>query len=326
MRRREAIAMLGSAAFAWPLVAQAQQQAKRLIGFLSPEPRRGPAANLLAPFLDRLSQLGYREHENFEMEARYADGNAQRLPALAEELIAVRPDVILALNISSAVALKHATSSIPVVVAFMIDPVGAGLIASEARPGGNVTGLLFAPPSLVGKQLELAMELVPGARDIGVLLNVNNPADLAQRRDLEKESGQKSVKLIFREVRLPEDVDPALRALSEQSQAIIILADTMLRTAERRIAEIAIERKLPTISGFREAVADGGLVSYGINSAGNWRRAADYVDKILKGARPGDLPIEFPTKLELVINLKTAAAIGLTVPPDLLARADEVIE
>jgi putative tryptophan/tyrosine transport system substrate-binding protein len=326
MRRREAIAMLGSAVFAWPFVAQAQQQAKRLIGFLSPEPHRGAAANLSAAFLDRLSQLGYREHENFEMEARYADGNAQRLPALAEELIAVRPNVILAHNTSSAVALKHATSSIPIVAAFMIDPVGAGLIASEARPGGNVTGLLFAPPSLVGKQLELAMELVPGARDVGVLLNVNNPADLAQRRDLEKESGQKPVKLIFREVRLPEDIDPALRALSEQAQAIIVLADTMLTTAERRIAELAIERKLPTISGFREAVADGGLVSYGIDPAGNWRRAADYVDKILNGAKPGDLPIEFPTKLELVINLKTAAALGLTVPPDLLARADEVIE
>ena len=321
MRRRDIIAMLGSAAFAWPPAAQAQQ-AQRLIGFLSPEPRRGP----FAAFLDRLSQLGYREHENFEMEARYADGNAQRLPALAEELIAVRPNVILAHNTSAAVALKHATSSIPIVAVFVIDPVGAGLIASEARPGGNVTGLLFASPGLVGKQLELAMELVPDAREFGVLLNVNNPANLSQRRDLEKESGQKPVKLIFRKVRLPEDIDPALRALSEQAQAIIVLADTMLNTAERRIAELAIERKLPTISGFREAVADGGLVSYGINSSGNWRRAADYVDKILKGTKPGDLPIEFPTKLELVINLKTAAALGLTVPPDLLARADEVIE
>jgi putative ABC transport system substrate-binding protein len=326
MNRREFLLLFASAAIISRSAAAADQRGRALIGFLSPEPRRGPAANLLAAFLDRLSQLGYREHENFEMEARYADGNAQRLPALADELAAVRPDVILAHNTSSAVALKHATSSIPIVAAFMIDPVGAGLIASEARPGGNVTGLLFAPPGLVGKQLELAMELVPRARDIGVLLNVNNPADLAQRRDLEKESGQKPVKLIFREVRLPEDIDPALRALSEQTQAIIVLADTMLNTAEQRIAEVAIERKLPTVSGFREAVAAGGLVSYGIDLSGNWRRAADYIDKILKGTKPGDLPIEFPTKLELAINLKTAAALGLTIPPDLVARADEVIE
>ena len=329
MKRRDFLSLLAYGLAAGAAAAQANRVVKPLIGFLSPEPGLGPGLSpgpLLAVFLDRLGQLGYREHENFEMEARYADGNAQRLPALAQELAAVHPDVILAHNTSSAVALKHATSSTPIVVATVIDPVGAGLIASEARPGSNVTGLLFAPPGLVGKQLELAMELTPGARDIGVLLNVNNPANLALRRDLEKESGQKPAKLIFREVRFPEDIDPALQALSDQAQAIIVFADTMLATAERRIAEVAIERKLPTISAFREAAADGGLVSYGINISGNWRRAADYVDKILKGTKPGDLPVEFPTKLELVINLKTAAALGITIPPSVLGRADEVIE
>ena len=172
----------------------------------------------------------------------------------------------------------------------------------------------------------MAMELVPGAGNIGVLVNVTNPANLAQRRDLEKESEQRSIKLIFRELRHPDDVDPALQALSEQAQAIIILADTMLTTASPHIVSVAIERKLPTIFGLREPVAAGGLASYGIDAFDNWRRAADYVDKILKGTNPGDLPIEFPTKLELVINLKTAAALDLTIPQSILARADELIE
>jgi putative ABC transport system substrate-binding protein len=262
MNRREFIVLLAGAVIICGGDARADNRGRRLIGFLSPAPR---GSSLLNVFIERMHQLGYHEHENFEIEERYADGNAERLPGLAQELVVLQPDVILVANTSSAVAMKRATSSIPIVAALMIDPVGAGLTTNEARPGGNFTGLLFAAPGLAGKQLEMAMELVPGARNIGVLVNVTNPANLAQRRDLEKESEQRSIKLIFGELRHPDDVDPALQALSEQTQAIIVLADTMLSTASQHIASVAIERKLPTIYGFREPVAAGGLASYGIN-------------------------------------------------------------
>jgi ABC-type uncharacterized transport system substrate-binding protein len=322
MRRREFIVLLAS----MPIISaggRADNRARPLIGFLAPQPRGRTRLNV---FLERLHQLGYQEQENFEIEERYADGNSERLPGLAQGLVTLRPDVILVANTSSAVAMKRATSSIPIVAALIIDPIGAGLTTSEAPPGGNFTGLLFATPGLAGKQLEMAMELVPGAMNIGALVNITNPANLAQRRDLEKESEQRSIKLISRELRHPDDVDPALEALSEQAQAMIVLADTMLTTASQHIVSVAIDRKLPTIFGFREPVAAGGLARYGIDLSDNWRRAADYVDKILKGTKPGDLPIEFPTKLELVINLKTAAALGLTIPQSILARADELIE
>jgi putative tryptophan/tyrosine transport system substrate-binding protein len=230
-------------------------------------------------------------------------------------------------NVQSAVALRDATETIPIVSAMLDDPVGLGLIKSDAKPSGNVTGLLASLPGLPTKQLELVRDWVPGATRIGLLVNPTNVSDLSQRQEMETAGAAMGVTLIPVETRAPEDLDPVFHALArERVDFVIVLRDPLFFTRRRTIAAAALATRLPTIYAFREPVDDGGLISYGINMSQNFRRAADYVVKILKGAKPGDLPVEFPTKLELVINLPTAKALGLQVPPSLLARADEVIE
>jgi putative tryptophan/tyrosine transport system substrate-binding protein len=318
---------LGGTAAAWPLAALAQVPTTRpritYIGGSGPK----PSAKVTGAFIEGMRALGYTEGRDFEMEYRWAEGYLERLPALAEESVRRGSDVIVVANPQAAVAAKDATKTIPIVGALLDDPVGLGLIKSDARPGGNVTGLLTSVPGLPAKQLELARDLIPNTTRIGLLVNPTNVSDLNQRQEMETAGAAMAVTLIPVETRTPEDLDPVFPALArERVDVVIVLRDPLFFTQRRRIAAAALATRLPTIYGIRENVDDGGLISYGINLSQNFRRAADYVVKILKGAKPGDLPVEFPTKLELVINLPTAKALGLDIPPTLLARADEVIE
>jgi putative ABC transport system substrate-binding protein len=330
MRRRQFITLLGGAAAsscAWPFAAFAQPARKRPRIALLAGSLPGPSAGLTGAFIEEMRALGYTEGRDFEMEYRWAEGYLDRLPALAEELVRRGTDVIVAGNPQAAVASRGATKTIPIVCPLLDVPVELGLIKSDARPGGNVTGLLTSLPGLRAKQLELARDLIPGAASIGLLVNPTNVSDLNQRQETETAAAAMAVKLVAIEARTPEDLDPVFPALArERVDVVIVLQDSLFFFQRRTIAAAALEARLPTIYAIREAVDDGGLISYGINLLQNFRRAADYVVKILKGAKPGDLPVEFPTKLELVINLKTARMLGLEIPPTLLARADEVIE
>jgi putative tryptophan/tyrosine transport system substrate-binding protein len=330
LKRREFITLLGGVAASswhWPFAAFAQAPAKRpRIAYLAGS-LRTRSVNVIGAFIEGMRALGYTEGRDFEMEYRWAEGYLERLPAFAQELIRLEPAVIVVANPQAAVAASDATKTIPIVGVLLDDPIGLGLIKSDAKPGGNVTGLLSSLPGLPAKQLELARDLMPGASRIGLLVNPTNVSDLSQRQEMETAAAAMAVKLVPVETRAPEDLDPVLPALAREGVDVIIaLRDPLFFTQRRTLAAAALAARLPMIYAFREAVDDGGLISYGINISQNSRRAADYVVKILKGAKPGDLPVEFPTKLELVINLPTAKALGITVPGTLLARADEVIE
>ena len=324
LKRRAFITLLGGAAAAWPLAARAQE--RPLIAWLSGG-ARGASVGFIDAFLQGMRELGYVESRNFDVVYRYADGYAERLPALAEELVRLKPKVILAAAAGQAVAAKNATATIPIVTPALADAVHLGLIASEARPGGNVTGITPYVSGLPAKQLELAREIVPGARRIGVLNDINDPKGPPQWEELQAAGRLLEVSVTATEVRSPDDLVKAIQGLREQQpDAVIVLQTSMLLSERQKIAALAAAMRLPMIYGYREHVVDGGLISYGVDLRDCFRRSAVYVDKILKGAAPGDLPVEFPTKLELVINFKTAKTLGLEVPPSLLARADEVIE
>jgi putative ABC transport system substrate-binding protein len=330
MRRREFITLVGGAAAAWtsPHAALAQALDKRpwRIAYLGVTSRAAADKTVVA-FLDGIRTHGYVEGRDFEMDYRWAEGRLERVSTLAEELVRSKPDVILAGIVQAAVAASDATKTIPIVCPLLADPVRLGLIKNDARPGGNVTGLLLYVEGLPSKQLELVLDLIPGARKIGLAVNPDNANSMSQRRELETVVAAKAIKVVSIEMRTPENVDSIFPMLAkEQVDAAIVTRDTVFYTQRARLAASALALRLPTVYGFRENVEDGGLISYGISLPENYRRAADYVVKILKGAKPGDLPIEFPTKLELVINLKTARAIGLDIPPTVIARADEVIE
>ena len=271
--------------------------------------------------------LGYLEGRDYGFEERYADGDASRLPLLAEELVRLKPDVIVAPTTPGVLATKQATASIPIVGVNLTDPVGFGLVKSEARPGANVTGILYRLEGLTEKQVELALDLVPGASKIGILVDVTNPSNMLQRREVEAAAGKSGVSTATVDVRTVDEISAAIQTfVHERASVVLVLASTLFVNARRRIAAFALASRLPTVFNFREHVEDGGLISYGIDLRQNFRRAAYFVDRILKGEKPGDLPVEFPTKVELVVNLTTAKAIGLTIPPNLLALADEVIE
>jgi putative ABC transport system substrate-binding protein len=331
VKRRQFITLLGgAAASSWtsPFAAFGQALDKRppRIGYLG---GGFPAAATqpVAAFLEGMRAHGYIEGRDVEIDYRWAEGHFERLPTLAEELVRSKIDLILATIVQAAVAARDATNTIPIVCPLLADPVSLGLIKNDARPGGNVTGLLLFVAGLPGKQLELVLDLIPSASKIGLVVNPDNLNNLSQRRELEVAVAAKAIKMVSIEARTVEDVDSIFPTLaSERVDAVIVLRDAMFYSERRRMAASARAVRLPVVYGFREHVDDGGLISYGINLAENFRRAADYVVKLLKGARPGDLPVEFPTKLELVINLRTAKALGLEVPPTLVARADEVIE
>jgi putative tryptophan/tyrosine transport system substrate-binding protein len=330
LHRRRVIRIIGGAAGSscarpFAVLAQALARRPRITLLIGSQPRA--AAKFVDAFTERMRALGYTEGRDFETEYRYAEGYLERLPALAEEAVRSGSDVIVVGNPQAAVAAKDATKTIPIVGVTLDDPVALGLIKSDAKPGGNVTGLLSSLPGLPAKQLELARDLIPGAARIGLLVNPTNVSDLNQRREMETAAAAMAVTLIPVETRTPEELDPVFPALArERVDVVIALRDPLFFTRRRTLTAAALASRLPTIYAWREPVDDGGLISYGIDVSQNYRRAADYVVKILKGAKPGDLPVEFPTKLELVINLPTAKALGLEVPSSVLARADEVIE
>jgi putative ABC transport system substrate-binding protein len=270
---------------------------------------------------------GHIERRDFEMDYRWGEGHLDRMPSLAEELVRSNPDLILAAIMPAAVAARDATKTIPIVCPLLADPVRLGLIKNDARPGGTVTGLLLFVEGLPSKQLELVLDLVPAATKIGLAVNPDNVNSRSQREELETAAAAKAIEIATIEVRTPENVDAIFpRLAKERVDALIVSRDTVFYTERARLAASAAAARLPTVYGFREHVDEGGLISYGISLLENFRRAADYVVKIFKGARPGDLPIEFTTKLELVLNLRAAKALGLSVAPTLIARADEVIE
>jgi putative ABC transport system substrate-binding protein len=310
-----------------PAIASAQVPAKRpLIGWLS-SATQAYSASKAAVFLQAMRELGYTEGKSFDIVYRSSDGYQDRLPALAEELVQLKPNVILAIAVAAAVAARHATAAIPIVSPALADAVDLGLIKSDARPGGNVTGIEPYVAGLPAKQMEIAREVVPNARTIGLLTNVVDPKVPPQVKELEAAGRALEISVVASDANQPDDVESALQVLADHRvDVVIVLQSSMLISEARRIAELAIAKRLPTVYGYREHVVAGGLVSYGVDLRWCYREAAALVDKILRGHAPGDLPVEFPTTIMLSLNLKTAKELGITFPPLLLARADEVIE
>jgi putative ABC transport system substrate-binding protein len=296
------------------------------VGFLVPSTQAG-AAKFVDAFRQGLRALGHVEGRTVTLELRHADGKAERLPDLARELVRLKPDVIVASTDAAIAAVKRETRTIPIVMIFAGDPVGSGFVASLAGPGGNVTGLSSISPDLSGKRLEFLREIVPGLSRVAVLWNPDVRGAVLEYKETEVAASALNLKLQSVEVWSVEDLDRVSSAPSFQgAQALILLGGTPAATSKRAaIPSLAQQKRLPTIYAIREYVDAGGLMSYGPSVSDMFRRAAMYVDKILKGAKPEDLPVERPTKFELVINLKTAKALGVTIPPSLLSRADQVI-
>jgi putative ABC transport system substrate-binding protein len=329
MRRRTFLELLAVTVASWPAIALAQVPTKRPLIAVVIGASQAVSQRWVIGLPQGLQELGYLEGRDYEIEYRYADGDLTRQPVLLDELIRHKPNVIVVGNTTAAFAAKQATTSIPIIVASSVDPVSLGLVASQARPQGNLTGIISTLGSLVGKQLEFGFELTPGAKRAGMLMNANasSAPNAVLRQGVETAAQAMAVNLISVEVRTRADIDSAFQTLArERVNIVIVVPDAMLLNERIHIAELAIATQLPVVYGLREHVEDGGLLSYGVDLHENWRRAAAYVDKILKGAKPADLPIEQPTKFELVINLKTAKALGLTIPEAFLLRADEVIE
>jgi putative ABC transport system substrate-binding protein len=329
MRRREFIRLIGGAAVAWPRGASAQQAAKvPRIGYLSGNHPANP--HLREAFLQGLRDLGYVEGRNVVIEYRDPEGKNERLPALAAELVALKVDVIVAVATPQSLAVKQATRTIPIVFAGAADPVGSGLVTSLARPGGNVTGFSLITSELVGKDLEQLKEAVPGVSRVAFLWQ---PGGYGERTEKDILKGAEvagralGVRLQFVEAQGATDFDRAFSDMTRaRAGALTVSVSNVFFIERRRLVDLAAKHRLPAVYQLREFVDAGGLMAYGPNLADVFRRAASYVDKILKGAKPADLPVQQPTKFELVINLKTAKALGLQIPPTLLARADQVIE
>jgi putative tryptophan/tyrosine transport system substrate-binding protein len=327
MKRRTFITLLGGAAVAWPLAARAQGAGKTYrIGFLG-NSTAALEANLVGPFRDGLRDLGYREGQNIIIEYRWAEGKYERFPALVAELLALNVDVIVTAGTPATLAVKKATASVPLVMVAVGDPVGTGITASLAHPGGNITGLSSMAPDLEGKRLGLLREVVPRLSRVALFWNPLNPFHAESLQQARAAAQALRMELQVLAVRVPEELDAAFAAIvNERPDALLLLADRVFLHNRARMMDFAAKQRLPSVSAYRELVESGGLMSYGPSYEDMHRRAALYVDKILKGAHPGDLPVEQPTKFTLIVNLKTATALGLEVPPTLLVRADEVIE
>ena len=326
MRRRDFITLLGGGAAAWPLAARAQQTAKlRTIGYMGAN-TPSTEGQRAAAFVKRLQELGWIEGRTIAIEVRWAEGRNERFAEIAAEFVRLKVDVIVTAGTAAVVAAKRETSLIPIVFAVAGDPVGTGLVASLARPGGNVTGLSLQTTDLVGKRLELLREVVPRLSRLAIMGNVSTPLAVLEMREVQATVRTLGLEVATSEIRRAEDIAPAFDVLKGSVDALYVVADPLVTTNRLRINILALGARLPTMHGQRDNVEAGGLASYGANFPDLHRRAADYVDKILRGNRPGDLPVEQPTKFDLVINLITAKALGIEVPPQLLARADEVIE
>jgi putative tryptophan/tyrosine transport system substrate-binding protein len=315
------------ALLASPLVAEAQRARKLYrIGMLEVVPAASNAANLRA-FRQALGELGYVEGQNLVVVYRSTNGHGDRFPDLAMELVRLGVDVIVTRGTPAALASMRATRTIPIVMASSGDPVATGIVASLARPGGNVTGLSALATDVLGKQLEILREMVPTLARVAFLFNMSNPVLQAQWTEAERAASSMRLQPQLLDVRTARELDPALdTAIRQRAHAVVVGIDALTQANRGQIVEALTRRRLPAISREREFVDAGGLISYGVHYANSYRRAAVYVDKILKGANPGDLPIEQPTTLELAVNLRTAKALGLTIPSSVLVQADEIIQ
>jgi ABC-type uncharacterized transport system substrate-binding protein len=325
MRRRAFITFLGSAA-AWPLAAGAQQAGKLpTIGFLG----GGTAASQrtwAAAFVQRLRELGWAEGRTVAVEYRWGEGRTERYAEIATEFVRLKVDVVLAAGTEAAVAAKQATSVIPIVFSTAGDPVGSGLVASLARPGGNVTGLSNLGSNLAAKKLQLLREVFPNLSRLAVMANAGYSGSVTEMREIDAAVRTLGIAVVPLMIQRTEDISSTFEAIKERAEALYVIGDPLTNLNRMRINTFALIARLPTMFPHREYLEAAGLMSYGPDFPDQNRRAADYVDKILRGAKPGDLPVEQPTKFDLVINLITAKALGLDIPPTLLARADEVIE
>jgi putative ABC transport system substrate-binding protein len=324
VRRREFITILGGAA-AWPLAARAQQPGKvPTIGFLGAA-TASVWGTWTATFVQRLRELGWTEGRTIAIEYRWAEGRPERYAEIAAEFVRLKVDIIVAVG-SAVPAVKQATSVIPIVFALASDPVGAGLVASLSRPGGNVTGLSNQQSDVGGKRVEHLREVLPNLRRLAILANVGHSESMLEMGEVQAGARNLGIEVTKLEIRRAEDIAPAFETLKGQADALYVVLSALVATNRTRIITLALSARLPTSFNAREYVEAGALMSYGPNFPDNWRRTAEIVDKILRGAKPAEIPVEQPTKFDLVINLTTAKLLGLEVPPTLLARADEVIE
>ena len=325
MRRREFISLLGGAT-AWPLSARAQQTRRlRTIGFLG-----AATAVVWAPwtaaFEKRLDELGWMKGRTVAIEYRWAEGRSIRFAEIASEFVRFNVDAIVTAGTESTIAVKQVTSEVPIVVALATDPVAAGLVASLARPGGNVTGFSHQGTDIAAKRLELLREILPNLRRLAILVNVNNPGSVLEMREAEAAARTLGLDVTKLEIRRAEDIAPAFEAIKGRADALYVPPDALVNATRVRIHTLSLSAQLPDVYGFRGYVEVGGLMSYGADFTDLFRRAAEIVNKILRGPIPADIPVEQPTKFDLVVNLTTAKALGLNVPDKLLALADEVIE
>jgi putative ABC transport system substrate-binding protein len=324
MRRREFITLIVGATATWPMTTSAQQTGKLpIIGFLGAS--ASGFASWAAAFAARLRELGWVEGRSIAIEYRWSEGRPERYAEIAAKFVRLKVDVIL--TVGSAVPIvRQATTLIPIVFAVAIDPVGSGLVASLAKPGGNVTGQSVQAAELAGKKLELLREVMPQLRRLAIIFNADNTQPALEMGTTQAEARRLGLEIIPLAIRRAEDIAPAFQDLKTKADAVYLAVDQLIVANRSSILALAAGERLPTISGERDFVKAGSLMSYGPNFLELFRHAADYVDRILHGTKPGDMPVEQPTKFDLVVNLKTAKALGLTVPPTLLARADEVIE
>jgi putative tryptophan/tyrosine transport system substrate-binding protein len=328
MRRRDFITLLGGAAAAWPVAALGQQALRVYrIGYLSPTSFDAARQHNLEAFRSGLRELGYVEGQHITLEIRWAEERYDRLPSLAADLVQSKVDVIVTGGEAAIRATQQVTRTVPIVMAVVEDPVASGIVASLGRPGTNVTGMSLMSPDLIEKEVELLKIAVPTMTRLGLLWNPLSAGNRPQVRNAAAAAQILGLQFRTHEARTSSEIESAFDAMTrEPTDALLVLGDAILVTQRTKIAELAVRNRLPTISVRKEYAMGGGFMSYGPNPADMFRRAATFVNKILKGAKPADLPIEQPTRFELVINLKTAKALGLEVPPSLLARADEVIE
>jgi len=324
MKRREFITLLGGAAAAWPLAGHAQQPKLPTIGYLGVS-TASSWRDWTAAFVRRLDELGWTEGRTVAIEYRWAEGRVERSAEIVAEFVQRKVDVIVT-GATAVPAAKRATSTIPIVFALASDPLGGGLVTSLARPGGNVTGMSVQQPDAAGKRIELLRELIPGFRRLAVLSNPGYAGSVEEIREVEAAAHAFGLEVDRLLIRRAEDIVPTFEQLRGGAQALYVCTDALANANRHRINILALGARLPTMLGLREYVDPAGLMSYGPRISDLFRRTADYVDKILRGAKPGDLPVEQPTKFEFVINLTVAKALGLEVPAMFLARADEVIE
>jgi putative tryptophan/tyrosine transport system substrate-binding protein len=325
MRRREFVTLL-SGVLAWPLVADAQQAGKLpTIGFLG-QSTRSASSEWVVAFVERLRELGWFEGRNVAIDYRWAEGRTEDLEEIAVEFVRHKVDVIVTSGTPQVLAVRQVASVVPIVFATAGDPVGMGLVASLARPGGNITGLATLAAELAGKRLEILREVVPGLARLAIMGNVTNPFTNLELAAVQAAAGTIGLKVDRLEIRRAQDITSAFEGRNNRSDGLYVCTDALANANRIRINILAVGARLPTVYGSRDYVEAGGLMSYGPNFPDLYRRAADYVDKILRGAKPGEIPIEQPTKFDLIVNLTTAKALGLTLPAAVLTRANEIFE